>query len=98
MTKKPTKAGWVRVELERSDSFPGRVLARELATRGMSQLELARRMDRPVQVVNGIVNNRRAITAETAIGLAKVLGMTPRFWMTLQVNHDLRRLGVRVVA
>lgn len=99
MRKKPTrKAGWVPVNIERSDSFPGRVLARELAARKMSQLELARRMDRPVQVVNGIVNNRRSITAETAVGLAKVLGMTPRFWMTLQVNHDLRKLGVRVVA
>jgi addiction module HigA family antidote len=43
------------------------------------------------------VNNRRSITAETAVGLANALGMTPRFWMTLQVNHDLRKLGVRVV-
>jgi addiction module HigA family antidote len=92
------KAGWVAADIERSDSFPGRVLARELAARRMSQLELARRMDRPVQVVNGIVNNRRSITAETAVGLASVLGMTPRFWMTLQVNYDLRKLGIRVVA
>ena len=96
--KSARKAGWAPVDIERSDSFPGRVLARELAARQMSQLELARRMDRPVQVVNGIVNNRRSITAETAVGLANALGMTPRFWMTLQVNHDLRKLGVRVVA
>jgi addiction module HigA family antidote len=96
--KTVSKAGWVPVHVERSDSYPGRILSRELAARGMSQMELARRMKRPVQVINGIVNNRRSITAETAIGLAKVIGMTPRFWMTLQVNYDLRRLGVRVVA
>lgn len=99
MKKKATsKIRWVRVSIEHSDSYPGRILARELEARGMSQMELARRMRRPVQVVNGIVNDRRAITAETAIGLAKVLGMTPRFWMTLQVNHDLRKLGVIAVA
>lgn len=92
------KTGWVPVDIERSDSYPGRILSRELSARGMSQMELARRMRRPVQVINGIVNNRRSITAETAIGLAKVLGMTPRFWITLQVNYDLRKLGVRGVA
>lgn len=92
------KQAWVSVDLDRSDSYPGRILARELEARGMSQMELARRMKRPVQVVNGIVNDRRAITAETAVGLAKVLGMTPRFWMTLQVNYELRKLGVSVVA
>jgi len=48
--KSARKAGWVPVNIERSDSFPGRVLARELAARQMSQLELARRTGCRLQI------------------------------------------------
>src|SRR5688572_12993134 len=50
--KATSKTGWVRVDIERSESYPGRILARELLAREMSQMELARRMGRPVQVIN----------------------------------------------
>ena len=52
-------------------SPPGRTLRRLLEQEGMSQAELARRMKRPYQVVNDIVNARRPITAPTALGTRK---------------------------
>ena len=56
----------------------------------MTQLELAEKMDVPIQRVNGIINGRRSITAETAILLGRVLKTTPEFWMNLQQAYELR--------
>ena len=49
---------------------PGETLADEIAARGMSQTELATRLGRPVQVVNEIIHGKKAITDNTALGLA----------------------------
>ncbi len=43
----------------------------------------------PIQRVNGLIAERRAVTPETAILLSRVLGTTPEFWMNLQTAHDL---------
>ena len=55
----------------------------------MTQVELAKRMKVPIQRVNTVVTGKRAVTAETAILLSRVLGTSPNFWMNLQTNHDL---------
>jgi len=74
----------------RPPTTPGQMLLEEfLRPRGLTQVELARRMDVPIQRVNTIVNGKRGITAETAILLAETLGTTPDFWMNVQVAHDL---------
>jgi addiction module HigA family antidote len=39
--------------------------------------------------VNDIVRGKRAITADTALRLARYFGTTPQFWMNLQANYDL---------
>jgi addiction module HigA family antidote len=43
----------------------------------------------PLQRVNTIVKGRRAVTAETALLLARVFHTTPEFWMNLQAAVDL---------
>jgi antitoxin HigA-1 len=69
---------------------PGEVLAEEfLAPRGMTQGQLAEQMGVPIQRVNLIVNGRRAITAETALLLARVFETSPEFWLNLQMAWDL---------
>lgn len=50
---------------------------------------LAEAMGRPVQAVNEIVNSKKAITAETALQLERVLNVPARFWMNLQTDYDL---------
>ena len=44
----------------------------------------------PAQRISEIINEKRAITADTAIRLAKVIGTTPEFWMALQMDYDLQ--------
>jgi len=55
----------------------------------MTQSALAAKMGVDVQVVNGICRGRRAITARTALLLARALKTTPQFWMSLQAAVDL---------
>src|SRR5437588_12128358 len=43
----------------------------------------------PVTRVNDIVRGKRAITADTALRLARYFGTSPQFWMNLQANYDL---------
>ena len=71
---------------------PGEILQREfLEPRGMTQTELARRLEVPYQRVNQIVNRRRAVTADTAIRLAGLFGTTPGYWLELQLRWELGR-------
>lgn len=69
---------------------PGEVLQEEwLKPLEMSQTALAVKMGLHVQVVNGIVQGRRAVTAKTALLLAGALNTTPEFWLNLQNASDL---------
>ena len=68
---------------------PGETLAEELEERGMTQRELAARLGRPPQVVNEIINGKKAITPDTAIGLAKVLGIEAQFWINLEADYQM---------
>jgi addiction module HigA family antidote len=56
---------------------------------GITQRELADAIESPYQRVNEIVNGKRGITPSTALRLAKFFGMTPDFWMNLQLRWDL---------
>jgi addiction module HigA family antidote len=51
---------------------------------------LARDLDVPPNRVSEIVNGKRAITADTALRLAKYFGGSAKDWLILQANHDLR--------
>jgi addiction module HigA family antidote len=43
----------------------------------------------PAARIGEIVNGRRAITADTALRLARYFEMSPQFWTNLQANYDL---------
>ncbi len=68
---------------------PGEILAEEIEARGMTQKELAAQLGRPAQAVSEIVNAKKAITPETAIGLERVLGIEASFWMNLETDYRL---------
>ena len=68
---------------------PGEHLAEFLEELGISQYRLAKAMGVPAVRVNEIVHCRRGITADTALRIGRVLGMTPEFWMNLQQMYDL---------
>src|SRR5260370_32538096 len=70
---------------------PGDMLRHEfLAEYGMSQNELAQAIGVSPNRITEIVNNRRRITADTAVRLALFFGNSPEFWVNLQSWHDLK--------
>ena len=74
----------------RTPTHPGEVLLEEfLDPMGLTQMDLARHLDVPIQRINEVVRGRRGVSAETAWLLSQAFGTTPEFWMNLQVNHDL---------
>ncbi len=80
----------VRVPTLRSPTHPGEMLLEEfLNPMGLTQRELADAIHVPYQRINDLVNGRRGITPSTALRLAKFFGMTPDFWMNLQLHWDL---------
>ena len=71
---------------------PGEYLAEEIEARGISQKELSRRMGRPLNAINEIINGKKAITAETALQLEEVMPEIPaRFWLNLETDYRLTK-------
>jgi len=71
---------------------PGEVLLEEfLKPLDISQNRLARTMAVPPRRINEIVHGKRAVTADTAIRLARALGTSEQFWMGLQADYDLEK-------
>jgi len=69
---------------------PGETLREDfLKPLGLTANRLAIELQVSVTRVNDIVPGKRAITADTALRLARYFGITPQFWMNLQANYDL---------
>jgi len=70
---------------------PGEMLKDEfLAEYRLSQNQLARAIGISPNRIAEIVNDRRRITADTALRLGLYFGNSPEFWMNLQIHHDLK--------
>ena len=70
---------------------PGEVLLEDfLLPLGLTQYALARGMSVPPRRINEIVLEKRAITADTALRLARFFGTTAELWTGLQADYDLR--------
>jgi addiction module HigA family antidote len=70
---------------------PGEILREEfLVPLGYSAYELAKQLHVPPPRVNDIVLEKRGITADTAVRLAKFFGTSERFWMNLQSAYEVR--------
>ena len=80
---------------------PGEILLQEfLEPLEISQYRLAKDISVPARRINEIVHGARAITADTALRLARYFGTSERFWLNLQARYDLEvekdRLGKRL--
>ncbi len=68
----------------------GEMLAEEfMRPIGLTQAALAEAMGVPRKHVNELCNGRRAVTAPTALILARVFGNSPDFWLNTQRRTDL---------
>lgn len=71
-------------------THPGDILYEEMKARQLSQREVADRIGRPYQVINGIVNGRKSISAETALDLETVFPEIPaEFWLRADLSYRL---------
>lgn len=69
---------------------PGEILLEEfLKPMEISQYRLAKDISVPPRRINEIVHGKRAVTANTALRLAKYFGMSAEFWLNLQARFDL---------
>jgi len=80
---------------------PGEVLLSDfLEPLGVSQYRVARDISVPPRRINEIVHGKRAISADTALRLARYFGTSERVWLNLQARFDLEterdRLGKRL--
>jgi len=81
---------------------PGEVLQEEfMSPMGISQNRIARDIGVPPRRINEIVHGNRAVTADTALRLARYFDISEGFWMGLQADFDLEeardRLGKRLL-
>ena len=71
---------------------PGEILREEfMKPRGLSQNALARALNVPPRRINEIVLEKRGITADTALRLARFFGTSAEMWSGLQADYDLRQ-------
>lgn len=80
----------MRIPTNRRPTHPGEILMEDfLKPLGLTQEGLAKELDVSFQRINGIINGRRALTAETAILLAGRFKTTAVFWLNFQTRYDL---------
>ncbi|WP_310697407.1 HigA family addiction module antitoxin [Marinospirillum sp.] len=70
---------------------PGEILREEyLQPLNMSVSALARALHIPVTRINDVIREKRGISADTALRLARYFGTSERFWLKLQMEYELR--------
>jgi addiction module HigA family antidote len=82
---------------------PGEQLREEfLKPLGLTAYRLAKDLNVPITRIQAIVSERRAITGDTALRLARYFGTTPEFWLNMQRDFELEQaaevLGERLEA
>ena len=80
----------IRIPSHRAPTHPGEMLLEEfLNPMELTQRDLANSIHVPYQRINEIINGRRGVTPSTALRLSKFFGVSPDFWMNLQLRWDL---------
>lgn len=74
---------------------PGEILAEELESRGMTQIELADRTGLAKKTINEIVKARASITPESALKFQRVFRQPAQYWLNLETNYQESLLRLR---
>ena len=87
--KSKTSASW--------NIHPGEILREEiLKPMKITPYQLATQLHVPVPRINDIILEKRGITADTALRLARYFGTTEQFWMNLQSSYEVRKARVQI--
>ena len=83
----------LRIPTHRQPTHPGEMLREEfLIPMNISQRDLADAIHVPYQRINELVNQKRGMTPNTALRLAKFFQISPDFWLNLQMRWDLYKV------
>jgi addiction module HigA family antidote len=70
-------------------THPGVILLTEfMEPMGITQYRLAKAIDVPLPRIHEIVHGRRSISADTALRLSRVFGLSDMFWVNMQARYD----------
>lgn len=76
---------------------PGEILREDfLVPIEMSANALAMELHVPAPRINDVIRERRSVTPDTALRLARYFGTSPQFWLNLQTAFDLRKAEAEV--
>ncbi|MDO9224678.1 MAG: HigA family addiction module antitoxin [Pseudomonadota bacterium] len=79
---------------KRRPTHPGAILREDiLPATGLTQTELARRLNVSRLTVSELLHEKRALSADLAIRIGKMTGTTPESWLRMQESLDLWQLG-----
>ncbi len=80
--------------LKRQPTHPGTVLKEEfLEPLGLTQVELAKRLKTTFRTVNEILNEKRGVSPDMALRLARFFGTSEELWLNLQDRYALYKAG-----
>ena len=69
---------------------PGEILLEEfLKPYGLTQYKLAKAIGVSQMRISEIVNGKRSITTDTSLRLSKYFGLSPSYWVKLQIEYDI---------
>jgi len=62
---------------------------------GLTQKQLADSIHVPFQRINELISGKRGVTPSTALRLAKFFGMSPDFWLNMQMRCDIQNAQMK---
>ena len=82
--------------LQRQPTHAGEILREDfLEPLGITQSHLAKSLHTSFRAINELVNEKRGITTEMALKLAKYFGTTPQLWLNIQNQFDLYKVSIK---
>ncbi|ABC78445.1 plasmid maintenance system antidote protein [Syntrophus aciditrophicus SB] len=74
---------------------PGKILYEKyMLPNGLSVSDLARNIDVSPEKINGIIDDRRAISADIALRLGEFFDVSPRMWLELQLDYSITKCSL----
>jgi len=84
------------IKIKRQPTHPGKILREDfLLPMSLSQTELAQMLNTTFRTVNEILNEKRGISPEMAVRLARFFGTSEELWLNLQDQYDLYKVKER---
>jgi addiction module HigA family antidote len=81
------------IKIKRQPTHPGKILREDfLLPLGLSQTELAEMLQITFRTVNEILNEKRGISPEMAVRLARFFGTSEELWLNLQDQYELYKV------